>query len=55
MDGGPAFTVVAQNLGAGLSPQRGDAVQLGWQPHHTFMVEPSSVLAPEQDNETHTP
>ncbi|SCC91638.1 putrescine transporter subunit: ATP-binding component of ABC superfamily [Thiomonas sp. X19] len=55
VDGGPAFTVVAQNLGAGLSPQRGDAVRLGWQPRHTFVVEPSSVLAPEQDNETHTP
>ncbi len=29
MDGESAFTVVAQNLGAGLSPQRGDAVRLG--------------------------
>jgi spermidine/putrescine transport system ATP-binding protein len=55
VEGGPAFTVVAQNLGAGLAPQRGDAVRLGWQPQHTFVVEPSSTLAPEQDNETQTP
>ncbi len=55
VEGGPAFTVVAQNLGAGLAPQRGDAVRLGWQPQHTFVVEPSSNPAPEQDNETHAP
>ena len=53
--GGAAFTVVAQNLGAGPLPQRGDAVRLGWQPQHTFMVEPSSNNETEQEHGTHTP
>ncbi|CUA93758.1 spermidine/putrescine ABC transporter ATP-binding subunit [Thiomonas bhubaneswarensis] len=46
VEGGARFTVVAQNLGAGLYPRCGDAVRLGWQPHHTFMVEPPQPHTP---------
>jgi len=55
VQGEATFTVVAQNLGAGAVPQRGDAVRLCWQPQHTFMVEPSSTDPTEQEHDTHTP
>jgi len=55
VQGEATFTVVAQNLGAGPVPQRGDAVRLCWQPQHTFMVEPSSADPTEQEHDTHTP
>ena len=53
VEGGAHFTVVAQNLGAGWCPQCGDAVRLGWQPQHTFMVESTSPTPLEQEHGTH--
>lgn len=52
--GARSFTVVAQNLDAGFVAQRGDAVRLGWQPQHTFMVEPSSTDDVEQGHDSHS-
>jgi spermidine/putrescine transport system ATP-binding protein len=48
--GGRIITVYAQNLDSETAPRPGDAVQLTWNPRHTFVVRPSEPV-PEPKEE----
>jgi len=49
--GGTELTVYVQNLGADEAPAPGKKVRLTWRPEHTFVVKPSALISPEEEDE----